>query len=976
MIRVAARGLSLRKSKRNNGGIKCSSLFSFLVCTFFFALTLLVLKIQGDWESAKSVVIGPSRLRSLKRRGLISSFRFNGTHEIGLRNMNNNYAISRRQNSSSHLDERFSYSSRKFDGVSKLWVVVAESGVPVTSLYSTDSTPIKHLSKGTILVGDFISKIFSFQASGEEVVRERLRVVYPLRGYITSALTTMGTISNNYQMNKDIFIINVRIERDTRCDTSTFMTYTDMRGGDLIDIPSPAISPLECCLQCTLQENCRSWTYAGSNQCWLKDSTSTKVTLPRNSDMGLRPRLPDQTVLVSGIVTATSESQRRRTKGSRRSSNLNPDQVLVPNLRRKGLNARNQGQVQPCCVADIPTNISGISSIGILSLQQGTIADHCDSDERTLGKKQRLDYSPHLKERVGRSAGHNDPSKLFTGKFDFNYNPHVLKQKPSGLSWVQQWPIGTGKFGALVGGTFNHEVVPLSVTDLYVHNPCPDCSPAGDHPAANNPETRRRESKSEMPFYKARSLLQNARVREAQVLLNTLQRDTLGMFQYVADLLLVTSTSPIRLRGISQDYKDNIPPMPPFEGGGLGPGPEDSARLFALREGLLRYLQPVAMISSSHTMHLSQSSLDTMQGVVLGEFVYSSSESPVDMSERPPSGAEQGQGKAGGTEAEAETVYVQQREWFASDVDQVIAARVSCVTVSGGSEADERDAEEGSGRAGSGEACVHSAVSVARQNYRNVGANAKVERVLEHWTGGGAEEDRGGDNLGGNWAGVRLVLSSANGGGRLPHTEMCIAVRCAGGDLVTTDSGSGRPDKAAPSDARDDVNPPVIVCNTANEMEVYVTVATVNADQWSGGDVTFGESHCRPLLSKALQYTFEDLRDRHVRDFSAKMGGVSLSFGPSANASVVCPSQSVRERLRTFGSPCISDVDEEAELSNGQDARLLTEAFQMGRNLFLSGSTKSVLNLQGIWADGPTSAWNGDYHLNINLQMAYCKFCR
>jgi alpha-L-fucosidase 2 len=25
----------------------------------------------------------------------------------------------------------------------------------------------------------------------------------------------------------------------------------------------------------------------------------------------------------------------------------------------------------------------------------------------------------------------------------------------------------------------------------------------------------------------------------------------------------------------------------------------------------------------------------------------------------------------------------------------------------------------------------------------------------------------------------------------------------------------------------------------------------------------------------------------------------------------------------------------------------------------------------GIWADGPMSAWSGDYHLNINLQMNY-----
>jgi alpha-L-fucosidase 2 len=29
------------------------------------------------------------------------------------------------------------------------------------------------------------------------------------------------------------------------------------------------------------------------------------------------------------------------------------------------------------------------------------------------------------------------------------------------------------------------------------------------------------------------------------------------------------------------------------------------------------------------------------------------------------------------------------------------------------------------------------------------------------------------------------------------------------------------------------------------------------------------------------------------------------------------------------------------------------------------------MNLQGIWADGLLSMWNGDYHLNINLQMAY-----
>jgi alpha-L-fucosidase 2 len=38
--------------------------------------------------------------------------------------------------------------------------------------------------------------------------------------------------------------------------------------------------------------------------------------------------------------------------------------------------------------------------------------------------------------------------------------------------------------------------------------------------------------------------------------------------------------------------------------------------------------------------------------------------------------------------------------------------------------------------------------------------------------------------------------------------------------------------------------------------------------------------------------------------------------------------------------------------------------------MFIS-SAKAVSNLQGIWADGPSSAWSGDYHTNINLQMNY-----
>lgn len=50
---------------------------------------------------------------------------------------------------------------------------------------------------------------------------------------------------------------------------------------------------------------------------------------------------------------------------------------------------------------------------------------------------------------------------------------------------------------------------------------------------------------------------------------------------------------------------------------------------------------------------------------------------------------------------------------------------------------------------------------------------------------------------------------------------------------------------------------------------------------------------------------------------------------------------------------------------------LLTSTFLYNKYLLLSSSSRSVSNLQGLWADGPHNPWNSDYHLNINLQMTY-----
>jgi alpha-L-fucosidase 2 len=58
---------------------------------------------------------------------------------------------------------------------------------------------------------------------------------------------------------------------------------------------------------------------------------------------------------------------------------------------------------------------------------------------------------------------------------------------------------------------------------------------------------------------------------------------------------------------------------------------------------------------------------------------------------------------------------------------------------------------------------------------------------------------------------------------------------------------------------------------------------------------------------------------------------------------------------------------------SGSDNQLPVLYFNYGRYLFISSSRPGLLpaNLQGLWAVEYQTPWNGDYHLNINIQMNY-----
>ncbi len=73
----------------------------------------------------------------------------------------------------------------------------------------------------------------------------------------------------------------------------------------------------------------------------------------------------------------------------------------------------------------------------------------------------------------------------------------------------------------------------------------------------------------------------------------------------------------------------------------------------------------------------------------------------------------------------------------------------------------------------------------------------------------------------------------------------------------------------------------------------------------------------------------------------------------------------------TLGSntPNIPTVDR----LKSPDPNLAALYFQYGRYLLISSSRPGGLpaNLQGIWADTTDTPWNGDWHLNVNVQMNY-----
>lgn len=110
-------------------------------------------------------------------------------------------------------------------------------------------------------------------------------------------------------------------------------------------------------------------------------------------------------------------------------------------------------------------------------------------------------------------------------------------------------------------------------------------------------------------------------------------------------------------------------------------------------------------------------------------------------------------------------------------------------------------------------------------------------------------------------------------------------------------------------------------------------------------------------LARAAAKPYAELRSDHVADYQQWYRRVDLQLGPANAAAQVQPTPA---RLKAFQQ-------------GHDDPELAALFFNFGRYLLISSSRPGGLpaNLQGIWAEEIQTPWNGDWHLNVNVQMNY-----
>lgn len=138
----------------------------------------------------------------------------------------------------------------------------------------------------------------------------------------------------------------------------------------------------------------------------------------------------------------------------------------------------------------------------------------------------------------------------------------------------------------------------------------------------------------------------------------------------------------------------------------------------------------------------------------------------------------------------------------------------------------------------------------------------------------------------------------------------------------------------------------IISIKDANEVIILVGMAT---SYWGESP----EEVVSKLLPQTKMINLNRLKKAHIKKYQQLFNRVDLTLAKNANSGLP-----INKRLEAF-------VDDRT------DYDLVALYMQFGRYLLISSTREGSLppNLQGLWAPQIRTPWNGDYHLNINLQM-------
>ncbi|HUG11783.1 MAG TPA: glycoside hydrolase N-terminal domain-containing protein [Opitutaceae bacterium] len=143
----------------------------------------------------------------------------------------------------------------------------------------------------------------------------------------------------------------------------------------------------------------------------------------------------------------------------------------------------------------------------------------------------------------------------------------------------------------------------------------------------------------------------------------------------------------------------------------------------------------------------------------------------------------------------------------------------------------------------------------------------------------------------------------------------------------------------------------------ANEVMLLVTAAT-DIKSFAGRKVDDAIATTATDLEAAAVKSYSVLRNSHVAHYRSLFDRVGLRLGGTSPETAALPTTGARLVVQSSGE---------------SDPGLAQLYFDFGRYLLISSSRPDGLpaNLQGIWAESVQTPWNGDWHLNVNVQMNY-----